>query len=387
MTIQRHWLMTGVAVIAALGLGFTAARLMPDGAKPAAHAEEEHEEAGGEEGFVALAPDKATAAGVTLVGLERGGGSELMLPGRVEFAPGAEAVVDAPLPGTVLQVHVGPGTPVKVGAALVTLRSPEGAGARADVDAAAAADQAARAALKRDESLFGQGYVARSRLDITQAEARRTEAVLRSARARLAAWGSPGSDGRVVVRSPVAGVVTRLTTSPGQVLHQEDQEVAAVADAGRIELLFEGPPAAAGLLRIGGAIDGKTAEGQVVSGVVTAIAPVNERGVVVVRARTTGFAPPAGAVLSARLTSSGTGGGGGGGALTVPSDAVQTVEGKTSVFVVEGEGFRARPVTVGRTAGGRTEILSGLTGAERIAGPGAFLLKAELAKGEAEHGH
>ena len=44
-------------------------------------------------------------------------------------------------------------------------------------------------------------------------------------------------------------------------------------------------------------------------------------------------------------------------------------------------------MTTGATAAGRTEILSGLTGAERIAGTGAFLLKAELAKGEAEHGH
>jgi cobalt-zinc-cadmium efflux system membrane fusion protein len=54
---------------------------------------------------------------------------------------------------------------------------------------------------------------------------------------------------------------------------------------------------------------------------------------------------------------------------------------------MEGAGFRARPVVTGRIAGGQTEILSGLTGSERIAGAGAFLLKAELAKGEAEHGH
>jgi cobalt-zinc-cadmium efflux system membrane fusion protein len=40
-----------------------------------------------------------------------------------------------------------------------------------------------------------------------------------------------------------------------------------------------------------------------------------------------------------------------------------------------------------RTSDGRIEIVSGLTGTERIAGVGAFLLKAELAKGEAEHGH
>ncbi len=41
----------------------------------------------------------------------------------------------------------------------------------------------------------------------------------------------------------------------------------------------------------------------------------------------------------------------------------------------------------GRRAGDRIEILAGLTGSERIVGANAFLLKAELAKGEAEHGH
>ena len=50
-------------------------------------------------------------------------------------------------------------------------------------------------------------------------------------------------------------------------------------------------------------------------------------------------------------------------------------------------GFKAQPVLAGRRAGDRIEILGGLTGNERIVGANAFLLKAELAKGEAEHGH
>ena len=73
--------------------------------------------------------------------------------------------------------------------------------------------------------------------------------------------------------------------------------------------------------------------------------------------------------------------------MTVPSEAVQTVEGSNVVFVRTATGFRAAPVLVGRQAAGRTEILSGLTASDRIAGSNAFLLKAELAKGEAEHGH
>ncbi|MNO05835.1 Cobalt-zinc-cadmium resistance protein CzcB [compost metagenome] len=63
------------------------------------------------------------------------------------------------------------------------------------------------------------------------------------------------------------------------------------------------------------------------------------------------------------------------------------VEGRSVVFVQVPGGFRAVPVLAGRQAGGRTEIMRGLNGTERIAGANAFLLKAELAKGEAEHGH
>jgi cobalt-zinc-cadmium efflux system membrane fusion protein len=390
MTLSRNWLMTGAAVIAALGIGaaggYGLARLNP---APDSHTEEEGHgdeaaEQAAEGGMIALTPEAAAKAGVTVVAVGRGGGAELMLPGRVAFAPGAEAVVDAPLPGQVVRVHVGVGERVSAGSALVTLRSPEGAASRATTDAAAASADAARAAAARDRTLFQRGYVARSRLDITEAEARRAEAELRAARARVAAWGAPGADGMVVVRSPVAGVVTRLTTAPGQVLHEEDQEVAAVADARRLELEFEAPPAAAALLKVGAPVSGQTADGRAIAGIVTAIAPAGQTGVVVIRARIEGEAPPAGTVISARLSSPG---GAGGGGLTVPTDAVQTVDGKASIFVMEGAGFRARPVVTGRIAGGQTEILSGLTGSERIAGAGAFLLKAELAKGEAEHGH
>ena len=388
MTSNRHWLMTGAAVIAALAVGFSAAQLTP---RPAAetHAEEEaHTEETAEEGVIALTPEAAAKAGVTVVAVGRGGGAELRLPGRVAFAPGAEAVVDAPLPGQVVRVHVGVGERVSAGSPLVTLRSPEGAASRATTDAAAASADAARAAAGRDQTLFERGFVARSRLDITQAESRRADAELRAARARVAAYGAPGADGMVVVRSPIAGIVTRLTTAPGQVLHQEDQEVAAVADARRLELEFEAPPAAAALLSIGAPVNGQTADGRVLNGIVTAIAPAGATGVVVIRARIQGDAPSAGTVISASLSSPvGSGGQAGSGGLVVPSDAIQSVEGRPSVFVVEQGGFRAVPVVTGRTAGGRTEITSGLTGSERIAGAGAFLLKAELAKGEAEHGH
>ena len=380
MTIEKHWLMTGAAVVVALGVGFGAARLS-DG--PAAPPADHHEEEDGQVvGFIPMTTAAAAQAGVSLVAVERGGGQELKLPGRVAFAPGAEAAVDAPVAGVVTRVHVGPGDRVAVGSALVTLSSPDGAGSRATVDAAQAAADAARAAERRDRALFDQGWVAQARLDITAAKARRAEAELRAARARSGAYGAPSADGTVVVRSPIAGVVIAVRAAPGQALHQEALQVATVADLGRVELVFEAPPSAAGLVRVGDALSGSLPGEPTMTGMVTAIAPANARGVVLIRARPTGSVPPAGTVVSARVRAAA-----GAGALTVPMDAVQTVEGAPSVFVAEGGGFRIHPVVTGRTVEGRIEILSGLTGSERIAGAGAFLLKAELAKGEAEHGH
>ena len=48
-----------------------------------------------------------------------------------------------------------------------------------------------------------------------------------------------------------------------------------------------------------------------------------------------------------------------------------------------------RAGTAARTLGdaGLPKIVAGLKGDEKVAGRGAFVLKAELAKGEAEHGH
>lgn len=73
-------------------------------------------------------------------------------------------------------------------------------------------------------------------------------------------------------------------------------------------------------------------------------------------------------------------------AVAVPRDAVQTVEGRSVVFVrVAAETFEARPVTLGRTGRDTVEITSGLAPGEAYVSENAFLVKAELGKG-AGHG-
>jgi cobalt-zinc-cadmium efflux system membrane fusion protein len=73
--------------------------------------------------------------------------------------------------------------------------------------------------------------------------------------------------------------------------------------------------------------------------------------------------------------------------LSIPDEAVQTVEGETVVFVpVEGgeETFARRAVKVGEPVGGLVPVLSGLHEGDKVVTRGAFVLKAELAKPEPE---
>ncbi|MGH9204772.1 MAG: efflux RND transporter periplasmic adaptor subunit, partial [Vicinamibacterales bacterium] len=74
-------------------------------------------------------------------------------------------------------------------------------------------------------------------------------------------------------------------------------------------------------------------------------------------------------------------------ALRVPRSALQTIEDRTVVFVQTARGFEPRPVELGRGGDDHVEVVAGLDPGKRFVANGAFTLKAELGKGEAEHEH
>lgn len=74
-------------------------------------------------------------------------------------------------------------------------------------------------------------------------------------------------------------------------------------------------------------------------------------------------------------------------ALVVETQALQTLEGTTVVFVVEGDEFVAHPVKTGRRDGQRTEILSGLDAGDTYVVNNSYLIKADIQKSGAEHSH
>ena len=386
MIARRFIIASAVALIAAAGLGYGAARLFEGRSAAPVHEDEGGEpEAHGQPGLVPLKLADATAAGVSVVTPGRGGGADILLPGRVTLAANALAALGAPVSGTVERVHVSAGANVAAGSPIATLRSADAASGRANLDASAAGVRAAQAAASRDRRLFEAGVVARQDWEASQAAAEKAQADHRAAQAHVRTMGQPAANGVTVLRSPIAGVVTRIEVQVGGFLTQ-GALVAEIADQSRAEYVFDAPAAAAGSIRLGQLIHVQTPDGQEVPATITAVAPgASGDNTATVRATPSGKTPPVGSVVSARVTTGASPGSEAGGAIIVPSEAVQTVEGRPVVFVVEAGGFRAKPVTPGRVATGSTEILRGLIGTERIAGKGAFLLKAELGKGEAGH--
>jgi len=70
--------------------------------------------------------------------------------------------------------------------------------------------------------------------------------------------------------------------------------------------------------------------------------------------------------------------------IMVPKSAIQTVEDKPTIFVLDAEsgGFAPRHVTIGKSDDKSVEIVSSLKVGEKYVSRGAFILKAEMGKGE-----
>ncbi len=73
--------------------------------------------------------------------------------------------------------------------------------------------------------------------------------------------------------------------------------------------------------------------------------------------------------------------------MVVKLSALQTVDGKTVVFVRSGEQFEVREVELGARDGEHVEVLFGLLPGDRYAARNSFVVKAELAKASATHEH
>lgn len=340
------------------------------------------------EGEIALSADQIAAAGITLVRPERGsGGGTIAAPAILEGDPQATQIVSAAIGGRVVSLTRNLGDPVRRGETLAVIESREAAALNAEVERAAARAELARANLNRDEALFAKGHRPEREVQTSRAAAREAEVSLNMARQQVAASGlRRGGLNRIVIAAPIGGQVIGRSAILGQTV-AADAELFRVANLARISVTLSLPPADAGRVRPGMMLAVRSAgrEGQARIRFVSPVLDPETRLVRVIadldnRDARWRVGEPVQAEIRAEAT------GTPGDALSVPAEAVQTIGNRPMLFVRTSTGFRAVPVTLGRRDGPRITIRSGLTGSDQVAATNSFTLKAELGKGDADHG-
>lgn len=374
-----------IAVVAGVG-GWWFGR--SDGPAPeaaGAATEEAGKKSSGPEGFVALTPEAAQAAGIMFAPAgESSLANEILAAASVTAPPEGRSSLTARADGAITSIRKRLGDPVAAGETIALIESRDAAAIVAERTAAAARATAANAALNRERRLFAEKITARQDLEAAQSEAGQANAELRRTQAALTAAGVTADGRHLAVRSLIGGRITKVSAELGAYV-SAGAELFEVANA-RIQIEAAVPAADASRIAPGDAATIELANGSTAAAIVRSATPALDPES---RSATIVLAPagtPAGLVqgqgVRVRInprseTTSGR--------ITLPEEAVQSVEGRDVVFARVAKGVVAIPVTVGERSGGRVEILSGLRAGTVVAVKGAFALKSQLGASEAEH--
>jgi membrane fusion protein (multidrug efflux system) len=283
--------------------------------------------------------------------------------GTVAPRAGHIATLSAPAQGRVGQVLVTTGQAVRAGQTLVAL---DQAPFEATLRAAETALDAAERANERAQRLANEGIVPRKDAEAAAADAAAKRADLASAQRTLALSN---------LRSPISGVITRMTATLGASVDPA-QPLVEIADPTALDVLLNATPADAGRTRPGAKVTlsaGSSASGEPLGvGTVTDVAATIDsaaRGVAIrVRAPTTRRPLKIGETVFG-VVAVGTRPN----AIVIPSDALVPDGERFKVFVVDANGIaHEREVKVGGKSESGVEIDEGLTVGERVVTQGAY---------------
>jgi cobalt-zinc-cadmium efflux system membrane fusion protein len=185
--------------------------------------------------------------------------------------------------------------------------------------------------------------------------------------------------------APLAGVVTARNANPGE--QTSDKSLFTVADLSTVWIELSLFPRDVAKVRVGQSVRVKSTDaGLSANGTMAYVAPFGSSANQTLTARVIlnnaehRWAP--GLYVNADVTLSEQSV-----ALAIRNDAVQTIEGKSVVFVQHDDGFEPHAVRLGRSDGEFSEVLEGPEAGQTYATANSFVLKAELTKGEASHEH
>ena len=311
------------------------------------------------------------------------------LTGEIAVDPDRAARLAARVTGRIVEVKAKEGDRVRAGQIIAILDSPELARARASRAGATARAQAARLNADRLKSLEAKSLASGQEAAAAEAEAAALEAEAAAALQTLAAFGQgavqvEGRGARVTIRTPLTGFVLSRDAIQGQTVGPE-HVIATVGDLEHVYFLgrlFEKDLArvkvgASAEVRLNAypadAFEGKieTIGRQIDPAARTVTARVlvhNHADLVKVGLFGTARVVVGPADKPERR-------------VVVPVSAVTRVANQDVVFVRQPDGdFELHPVTIGRTGGGRVEVLGGLRAGEDVVVDGAFTLKSAILK-------
>jgi cobalt-zinc-cadmium efflux system membrane fusion protein len=240
------------------------------------------------------------------------------------------------------------------------------------------------AALAREQRIAKQNLNDISQLQSAEAEYRAAQADLKSARTTLSLLkSSPSGKASIPVRAPISGVVSERKITLGEIITAE-KELMTIINLDNVALeaaIYEKDIAA---IRIGTpvTIQVDALKGHTFTGRITFLSSTLDPETRTLTARALIDNP--GALRPGMFARGEISTATGRSAITVPTDAVQSMDGKNMVFAATDKAyaFTSREVIIGAKAKGFIEIKSGLQPGEKIVSKGAFVVKAQAMKDE-----
>ncbi|NIJ38264.1 cobalt-zinc-cadmium efflux system membrane fusion protein [Sphingopyxis panaciterrae] len=343
------------------------------------------EEEGHAPGQILIDTARASAAGIVTERVEAGGlGSEILAQGVVAATPEGEAVLTARADGAIVRIDRRLGDAVRAGDAVAVIESRDAAAIAAERSSAAARLALARSVHARERKLFDARITARQDLEAAASALAEAEAEARRAQSAASAAKLSGDGRTLAVTSLISGRITKSDAKLGAYV-LAGTELFRVSDPGRIQVNASVLAADARRIRPGDTAVVELPGGETASATVRSATPgldpeSKTATIVLVPDGAGGLTPGQGLRVRIKPKQAP-----GATLIALPEEAVQTVEGREVVFVKTAKGFQSAPVVTGKRGGGRIEIVDGVTPGAVIATRGAFLLKAEIGKGEAEH--
>lgn len=373
------------------------------GGAPGSHADD-HNEAGHEEHAEGAAPADdheqpgqihLSAAQIQAGGIELGTAAPRALqttvqfPGDIRFNDTRTAHVVPRVSGFVEQVGVEPGQPVSKGQVLAVLASQPLSDLRSELDVAQRRTELAGLTYQREQTLWKEKITAEQDVLLARQALREAEIAQANTRRKLSAIGaepSPALGNRYELRAPFDASVVEMHLTVGEMV-SDASNAFTLSDLSQVWATFAVSAREIGTVRVGQTVQVSAADlGASTSGRITYVGNLLGEQTRSATVRVS-LSNPQGAWRPGLPVTVGVASASREAAVTVPREAVQTVDEKPGVFVRTAEGFQLQPVVLGNYSESHVEILEGLAAGAQVATVGSFILKSELGKGSAEHAH